>query len=332
MKAAAPETRDHALDLTRGALVLCMVVYHSVNYSGADPAVLRHLRFLPGAFVFLAGFGVGRLYLPRWAAGETGVPGRLWWRGVRLLALFLALNVVAHALLPHSYNRRLDIAEFAGQLDLILGPGGVRAAVFGVLPPIAYVLAACGAALTLGRKGREAVLLLGAVVFTAGAISAMFTPPPLNLELASLGFLGVLAGSANFGRVPPAMRRPLPLLILFAALQATLARDEPGFAMTTVLVVTALALLYSAGRGLGRVAAITPPLLLLGRNSLPAYLLQIAALQLLFRVMRGADLGAPEPIPAMIFTALATTAGLAATTALRARVALADRTYRALFA
>ena len=34
---------------------------------------------------------------------------------------------------------------------------------------LAYMLAACGAALTLGRKGREAVLLLGAVVFTAAS-------------------------------------------------------------------------------------------------------------------------------------------------------------------
>ena len=70
MNRGAEGGRDHALDFTRGALVLCMVAYHSVNYSGGDPAILRHLRFLPGAFVFLAGFTVGRLYLPRWSAGE----------------------------------------------------------------------------------------------------------------------------------------------------------------------------------------------------------------------------------------------------------------------
>jgi hypothetical protein len=332
MKPVLAASRDRALDFTRGALVLCMVVYHAVNYSGADPAVLRHLRFLPGAFVFLAGFGVGRLYLPRWEAGEKDVPLRLCWRGVRILALFLALNVLAHVLMPASYNRQLDLAEFAERLDVILGPGGVRAAVFGVLPPIAYVLAACGAALALGRKGRGAVRLLGTSVSGGAAVLAIFSPLPFNLELAALGFLGVLAGSVNTGWLPLWLRQPLPLLVVFFALQAPLLRDEPGFGLTAALITVTLALLYTTGRRISsRLAAVTP-LLLMGRNSLPAYLLQIAALQLLFRTMRAMGIGPPDLISAIVFTATVTLAGIAATTTLRIRSPLADRTYRALFA
>lgn len=332
MKPDPMATRNTALDFTRGALVLCMIVYHAINYSGTDPAILRHLRFLPGAFVFLAGFGVGRIYLPRWVAGDGGVARRLWWRGVRILVLFLALNVIAHALMPASYNRRLELAEFAERLDVILGPGGVRAAVFGVLLPIAYVLAACGAALALGRRGRQAVLLVGALVFGSAAVLATVSSLPFNLELAGLGFLGVLSGCFAFGRAPSAFRHPLTLLLVFTALQAVLTRGEPGFALTTSLITVTLALLYVVSRRVSSEAPGLTVILLLGRNSLPAYLLQIAALQLLFRTMRAFGLGAPDLPLAIAFTAAATTAGIAATSALRPRLPLAERTYRALFA
>ena len=332
MKPAVATSRDQALDFTRGALVLCMVVYHAVNYSGADPAVLRHLRFLPGAFVFLAGFGVGRLYLPRWEAGGKNVPLRLWWRGVRLLALFLALNVLTHAVMPTSYNRRLDLAEFSERLAEILGPGAVRAAVFGVLPPIAYVLAACGAALALGRKGRDAVRLLGASVSGGAAVLAIFSPLPFNLELAALGFLGVLAGSVNSGRLPLRLQQPLPLLGIFFVLQAPLLRDEPGFVLTAALITVTLALLYTTGRRISSRLIAFNPVLLLGKHSLPAYLLQIAALQVLFRTLRALGFGPPDLFSAIVFTATVTLAGIAATTALRTRLPLADRTYRSLFA
>ncbi|MCE2862509.1 MAG: hypothetical protein RIR76_85 [Verrucomicrobiota bacterium] len=332
MRVGAERSRDHALDFTRGALVLCMVAYHAVNYSGADQAVLRHLRFLPGAFVFLAGLGVGRLYLPRWSAGESGLPGRLWWRGWRILALFLALNVLAHALLPASYNRRLDLEEFAGRLGVILGPGEVRAAVFGVLLPIAYVLAASGALLACGRGGRGGLLLLGSTVFGGTVVLSIFSAPPLNLELAALGLLGVVVGGARLGNLPPALCHPAGPLLLFVLLQVIISGGEPGFPLTSGLIMVTLATLYTAGRRLSPRFPGMSGLRLLGRNSLPAYLLQIAALQMLFRGLRAAGLGPPDTVLAMAFAGTLTIAGVVATTSLRARVPLADRTYRTLFA
>lgn len=329
MNRGAEGGRDHALDFTRGALVLCMVAYHSVNYSGADPAILRHLRFLPGAFVFLAGFTVGRLYLPRWSAGERGLPARLWWRGMRILALFLVLNLAAHALLPASYNRRLDLADFLGRLDVILGPGEVRAAVFGVLLPIAYVLGISGGLLACGRGP---LLLLGAAVFGGTLILALFSAPPFNLELSALGLLGVLVGGSRLRSLPRAVRHPTLPLLLFVPLQVALSHGEPGFLLTSVLIVVTVAAIHAVGRRLPPRFPGSSTLLLLGRNSLPAYLLQIAALQILFRGMRAAALGPPDTVLATLFAASLTIAGIAATSALRARLPLADRTYRTLFA
>lgn len=287
--------RDPAPDFTRGTLVLCMVVYHAVNYASADPAVLRHLRFLPGAFVFLAGFAVGRIYLPRWSTEEAGLARRLLLRGGRLLALFLALNVAAHAAWPDSYNRRLDLTEFLARLPLILGPGGVRAAVFGVLLPIAYVLVACGAALALRHHGRRAVLILGAGTFAGATVLAEVRPLPFNLELAAFGLLGVLAGAVPSRLLPTPARHPATWVFLLASHQIVLLRGEPGFLLTTAGIIVTAAALHVIGRKVPVHRWLVAPVLLLGRHSLPAYLIQIAVLQMLFRITRATG-GGPPPV------------------------------------
>ncbi len=309
-----------------------MIVYHAVNYAAADQTVLRHLRFLPGAFVFLSGLVVSRVYLARQGDGNRGAGARLMLRGVRLFVLFLTLNLLIHAVVPESYNRRLDFAEFIGRLDVVLGPGGVRTAVFGVLLPIAYVLAASGAALALGRQGGQFLRLLGVTVFAASTAWASFTPLPFNLELSALGFLGVLAGTMPTARIPALMRRPPLIFLGLGALHLLLARGEPGFLFTAVLVSITLLALHAAGRCLYPNATAAAAVAGLGRHSLLAYLIQIAALQAIFRATRALGGGHPELFTAMIMTLLLTTAGIAATLELRARMPRFDRAYRAVLA
>ncbi len=333
MPAGAISTeRDPALDFTRGALVVLMIIYHAVNYAAADQAVLRHLRFLPGAFVFLSGFVVSRVYLARRGTGKGSAGARVMLRGVRLFGLFLALNLLVHAVVPESYNRRLDFAEFIGRLDVVLGPGGVRTAVFGVLLPIAYVLAASGAALALGRQGEQLLRLLGVTVFAVSAAWAVFTPLPFNLELSALGFLGVLAGMMPSARIPTLMRRPTLIFLGLGALHLVLATGEPGFLFTAALVSVTLMALQMTGRFLCPSLFAAAALAGLGRHSLLAYLLQIAALQAIFRATRALGGGHPELFTAMIMTLLLTTAGIAATLELRARMPRFDRAYRAVLA
>src|SRR6185295_1822787 len=56
--------RNPALDFTKGALVLIMVLYHWLNYFvSADGFGYRYLRFITPSFIVITGFLVSHIYL-----------------------------------------------------------------------------------------------------------------------------------------------------------------------------------------------------------------------------------------------------------------------------
>ncbi len=85
--------RDQRLDFWRGLCLVDMILVHlaweHVDFGrfGTD-LVLHYTRFAAGGFVFMAGFGVGHLFLPKaigdWQARRT-VYNRLWQRAAVLL-------------------------------------------------------------------------------------------------------------------------------------------------------------------------------------------------------------------------------------------------------
>src|ERR1700743_1376787 len=86
--------RIHALDFTKGTLVLIMVLYHWMNYFMAlDWTYYRYLHFLTPSFIFITGFMISNIYLSKYAAGDIRLSKRLFTRGLKLMAIFVALNV-----------------------------------------------------------------------------------------------------------------------------------------------------------------------------------------------------------------------------------------------
>src|SRR3984957_12974562 len=86
----AKTQRITALDFTKGALVLIMVLYHWINYFiGPDWGYYRYLRFLTPSFIFVTGFMVSHIYLSKYKAADPRLPKRLITRGLKLLAIFL---------------------------------------------------------------------------------------------------------------------------------------------------------------------------------------------------------------------------------------------------
>src|SRR5213596_2263625 len=88
--APRPSSRQRidALDMTKGVLVVAMVVYHSFNYSTDYTLGFKYLPFLPPSFILITGFLISRLYFEPKPASDPGVHGRLLLRGFRLLLLF----------------------------------------------------------------------------------------------------------------------------------------------------------------------------------------------------------------------------------------------------
>src|SRR5438067_11789214 len=98
---ADPRPRIDALDMTKGVLVMAMVVYHSFNYSTDYTLGFNYLPFLPPSFILITGFLISRLYFTPEAARDSRVYGRLFFRGCRLLVLFTLLNLLTQLVGRH---------------------------------------------------------------------------------------------------------------------------------------------------------------------------------------------------------------------------------------
>ena len=61
--APATSGRLAAIDLTKGVLVVCMVIYHSLNYSAHRELAFKYLAFLPPSFILITGFLLSHVYL-----------------------------------------------------------------------------------------------------------------------------------------------------------------------------------------------------------------------------------------------------------------------------
>ena len=86
--------RIPALDFTKGALVLIMVLYHWINYFiGNEWGYYQYLRFLTPSFIFITGFMISNVYLSKYAVADSRLPKRLFTRGLKLLAIFVVLNL-----------------------------------------------------------------------------------------------------------------------------------------------------------------------------------------------------------------------------------------------
>src|SRR6185436_19807687 len=122
-------SRNDALDFTKGALVLIMVLYHWLNYFVTlQWDVYRYLRFLTPSFILITGFIVSSVYL-RKRNNDAALYRRLWVRGAKLLLLFTALNVAVSAATTQNYNGApLGVTAFTSNLYGVYVRGDGRAA------------------------------------------------------------------------------------------------------------------------------------------------------------------------------------------------------------
>src|SRR5258706_2440706 len=192
-------SRNDALDWTKGALVICMVIYHSINYSAFRPFGFRFLPFLPPSFILIAGFIVGQVYASRYDLSTWDPYRRLFVRGIKLLLLFTALNLVRCIFIERNV---VDGAlEFADRANTIFLTGNGRTGIFEVLLPIAYFLLLAPALLWL-RSRVSAVMTIGAVaIFLLCCILQMNGKSYKNLELISAGLIGMAFGNLKLDAV-----------------------------------------------------------------------------------------------------------------------------------
>jgi len=323
--------RNIALDFTKGGLVLCMIVYHTLNYFRYDVRLLRHLHFLPPSFIFIAGFLITHVYLPRARSGELQIYRRLFVRGLKVLGLFLAINVAVHAAFEKSYNRNLGLDVFVENIDAVFLSGEQRSVVFGVLLPISYLLLLAGLVLRVANTTRYILHIIAGVVYTICFLLARNGQLAFNLELLSMGLLGMVAGLIPRDRIDRLATNVVAIVTAYAGYSLAITFWYPTYLINTLGVTLALLVLYAVGRRASIHGFTAGHMALLGNYSLLSYLVQIAVLQILFRASRSFEIFEGHAFLPFVLTTLTTFAVIKIVDLARTRSSLAARTYKLVF-
>lgn len=334
MTAPGPSTsRIDALDFAKGMLVVCMVIYHSLNYSTDYTLGFAYLAFLPPSFIIITGFLVARVYLQRPESETTRTSGRLLVRGGKLFLIFTLLNVGA-ALMSGGGGRpaSVRVASFFKQWYDVYVEGHGREVAFEVLLPIAYFLL-LAPLLLLSRHHRQSLVLSAtALALVVAMLAERFFPHVNIVLLLAAGFVG-----AALGRVPDESLRILcrhrVILILAYGLHFAASRyiGQP-FLMQQAGAVIALAVLYALGASATRSSWGHQRILVLGRYSLLAYIAQIAFLQVVIRICARPDPSSFEFALLFAGTMMFTSVAAEVTDFLRRRAAPVDSLYKTIFA
>lgn len=328
----ATVARDETLDFVKGSLVLVMVLYHWLNYFVTlDWDVYRYLRFLTPSFILITGFLVSHVYLARYSCDGSRVRRRLVQRGMKLLLLFVVLNVLGEIVLGGRQGGAAPSTSWPARAQAIFVTGDSGAA-FNILVPIGYfLLLAPWGFLVSRRTGISLPAMAGAaLVMTIGASLAGFANS--HLELLSVALVGLAAGATEFRRIDTVLRRPGLLLFGYLLYLAAITVWNVLFALQVIGVCLSVLLIYIIGVKWGTQGRLQRCVVDLGKYSLFSYIAQIAALQLLRRGLRGADLtGAALMIP-FALGLIVTIVAVQLMVTLRARSQAADSLYRTVFA
>jgi hypothetical protein len=336
----APCRRDSALDFTKGLLVVGMILYHVAVFFIADPSTRSQitgpaLDFVSGSWVFISGLIVALHYRQGFQTSRLAIANRLWLRGVKILLIFIVLNLFIAWL---GLGDRPRIYDNAKIVEIFTRGNGALTS-FEILVGIGYVLFLSPVFLFLRLSG----LLLAAGILVGASIAVTLghkLPPNLWIVLCGLG--GMVA-AAVVSRLPldrlscsESRRIALAVVLLAVATLYFLLRILGGFNKGDILVYlvgvsSILATTYLSHEWLGRLDSLDWLFRFLGRHSLLAYIGQMA----LIWGWHGLAMRFSIRLPYLANVALITLGivlALLATDVARKRYHAIDKAYRAVFA
>ena len=332
--------RIPALDFTKGTLVLLMVLYHWLNYfTDFQWEQYRYLHFLTPSFIFISGFMISNVYLSKYDPADSRLSKRLFVRALKIMAIFVVLNLARTLAIPllssgglasNSLKPRDIFTIFAsGNLPVSNG----KLVSFSVLVPISYLLACSGALMLPYRFYRYTfhfVCMLFLLFVLILGISGAESP---NLELVTIGMLGVLAGFMTIKTIDGLVRHPYTLAFAYLCYTIAITIWNVPFPLLIVGVLLSLLVIYFMGSSGSESGNIKEEIILLGKYSLFGYISQIAILQILNVAAHHVNLGTAALRVISFFAAFALTiASVEAIDRARVRVASVDKLYRAVFA
>ena len=87
------EKRNIAIDFVKGVCVLAMLLHHSINYFPLNFPLIKYVRFVTAAFIFITGFIVTHYYLKKYIITDKKIYIRLFIRALKLIVIFTLTNI-----------------------------------------------------------------------------------------------------------------------------------------------------------------------------------------------------------------------------------------------
>ncbi|MGA2251808.1 hypothetical protein [Terracidiphilus sp.] len=338
--ASSPKAqRIHALDFTKGALVLIMVLYHWINYFiGIQWKYYFYLRFLTPSFIFITGFLISHIYLSKYSAKDPSLWKRLVTRGLKLVAIFFVLNLARNLVVPLLGTgtvgqgflslANLFIVFVSGNLPTF----GTKLVSFSILVPISYVLILSGLLIFPFRRYRRTFHIACLVLLASIATLEIFGYVSYNLEYVAIGMMGVLSGFMLIEMLNNVTRHLWILAVAYAGYAIAITVWNVSFPLLVAGVILNLLVLYVIGAYGNDTGLAKNEVILLGKYSLFGYISQVAILQALSAGFQRMHLGFAA-LPVSFLAALVLTiASVEAIDRARARFTSVNRLYKAVFA
>jgi peptidoglycan/LPS O-acetylase OafA/YrhL len=337
--ASSKPQRIHALDFTKGALVLLMVLYHWINYFiGPNWEYYEYLRFLTPSFIFITGFMISNVYLSKYAVADPRLPKRLFTRGLKLMAVFLVLNSARSLIVPALGTGAVTRNPFdSSNLFAIFVSGnfgafGIKLVAFSILVPISYLLMLSGALILPYRSFRYTFHVVFALLLLSIMVLALAGMRGYDVEFVAIGMLGLLTGFMSISAITNFIRRPIALGFAYLLYLIAITVWNVPFPLLVAGVLLSLMVIFLLGASGGESGPIRSRVILLGRYSLFGYISQIAILQILAAGFHHFDLGIAGLIMSFIAAFSLNMLSVEAVDRARGRAEGIDRLYRAVFA
>lgn len=331
--------RDTAIDFTKGALVLFMVIYHWLNYFlGTHGRYYDYLRFLTPSFIFITGFMISQIQLRRYEGSGRSLSKRLFVRGLKLLVLFIVLNVLVYAALsrvPVAPSLWWKSVLSLGLAAFVTGgsrvPDGQKSVIFGILVAIAYLLIV-SAAVVSTKKVKYAFYCTLSLLVASVICIRFWNLESFYLDLLMVGILGVVLGFAGRKQLAVVISHPYILSVLYCLFLTAITIWGVPLPLEVASVILTTALLYTVGSRVATGGTVWRRVILLGKYSLLGYIAQIAILQGLRRISWFSHHGVGGLVASLLLGALLTVAIVEAVDIVSRRSKIANHLYRLVFA
>lgn len=323
--------RDIPLDFVKGILVIVMVIYHIMNYfSTASPDDFGYVRFVSGSFIFISGYIVSTFYEKRYKIDRYGISGRLLVRGVKLLTIFTALNLIINLTgFGNPHKAPLGLQQFLSHLSAIYASGSGKFAAFQILLPISYLLMVSPAFLFFNGSKKPLIITTVMIAFSLSFLNIESD----NLGLGIVGLLGLSVGMAINGLGHPLFIRSKVIiffcLLICISLIGYLGRNIMTYSLSILIV---LKLFYDLATTINMNRRISQVIILFGKYTLLCYIMQIIFLQGMSWMLSRQRWGLGyETISIFIVTNLYLLCLCSSLSVLRERYEPMDKAYRFVF-